>query len=126
VRATLASICPPRAERAKALRAAQCRERWHLEDEPDDKRYRPSMFLTLTCDSYGKINNACTAIWSTATCGRLPGRGGHLGDIYALGNTDRKCRRTGGQIKEPGNRQLSNGAAYRNRTDDLRITSASL
>src|SRR5207249_10882512 len=32
--ATLASICPPCAERAKALRAAQCREGWHLEDEP--------------------------------------------------------------------------------------------
>jgi len=33
--ATLASICPPCAERAKALRATQCREGWHLEDEPD-------------------------------------------------------------------------------------------
>src|SRR5690242_516677 len=32
---TLSSICPPCAERAKALRAAQCREGWHLEDEPD-------------------------------------------------------------------------------------------
>ena len=31
---TLASICPPCADRAKALRAAQCREGWHLEDEP--------------------------------------------------------------------------------------------
>ena len=33
--ATLASICPPCSERAKALRAVQCREGWHLEDEPD-------------------------------------------------------------------------------------------
>src|SRR6266480_5037299 len=33
--ATLASICPSCAERAKALRAAQCREGWHLQDEPD-------------------------------------------------------------------------------------------
>ena len=24
---------------------------------PDGKRYRPSMFITLTCDSYGKVNN---------------------------------------------------------------------
>jgi hypothetical protein len=32
--ATLASICPPCAERAKSLRASQCREGWHLEDEP--------------------------------------------------------------------------------------------
>jgi hypothetical protein len=32
--ATLASICPPCAERAKTLRSQQCREGWHLEDEP--------------------------------------------------------------------------------------------
>ena len=33
-RATLASVCPPCAERNKILRAAQCREGWHLEHEP--------------------------------------------------------------------------------------------
>jgi hypothetical protein len=32
--ATLASKCPPCAERAKVLRAAQCAEGWHLETEP--------------------------------------------------------------------------------------------
>jgi hypothetical protein len=32
--ATLASICPPCAERAKQLRAVQCREGWHLDTEP--------------------------------------------------------------------------------------------
>ncbi len=31
---TLASVCPACAERAKNLRAAQCREGWHLEAEP--------------------------------------------------------------------------------------------
>ena len=31
---TLASVCPPCAERVKYLRAVQCREGWHLEDEP--------------------------------------------------------------------------------------------
>jgi hypothetical protein len=31
---TLASVCPSCAERARALRAAQCREGWHLETEP--------------------------------------------------------------------------------------------
>jgi hypothetical protein len=31
---TFASTCPSCAERAKTLRAAQCREGWHLEDEP--------------------------------------------------------------------------------------------
>src|SRR5215831_21198196 len=32
--ATLADICPPCAERAKQLRAAPCREGWHLDTEP--------------------------------------------------------------------------------------------
>ena len=44
---TLASVCPSCAERARALRAAQCREGWHLEHEPvtdpdpatDDQRW---------------------------------------------------------------------------------------
>ena len=44
---TLASVCPSCAERARALRAAQCREGWHLEQEPvtdpdpatDDQRW---------------------------------------------------------------------------------------
>ncbi len=31
---TLAAVCPGCAERAKILRAAQCREGWHLETEP--------------------------------------------------------------------------------------------
>src|ERR1700753_1899936 len=31
---TMASVCPSCAERAKNLRAAQCREGWHLEAEP--------------------------------------------------------------------------------------------
>jgi hypothetical protein len=31
---TLASTCPPCAQRAKTLRAAQCREGWHLDHEP--------------------------------------------------------------------------------------------
>ena len=31
---TLAHVCPSCAEHARSLRAAQCREGWHLEDEP--------------------------------------------------------------------------------------------
>jgi hypothetical protein len=31
---TLATVCPPCAQRAKTLRAVQCREGWHLETEP--------------------------------------------------------------------------------------------
>jgi hypothetical protein len=39
--ATLADICPPCAERAKDLRAAQCREGWHLDIEPIPDRPPP-------------------------------------------------------------------------------------
>src|SRR6266581_3110865 len=42
---TLASVCPGCAERARTLRAAQCREGWHLDaepvitpDDPDDEQ----------------------------------------------------------------------------------------
>src|ERR1700729_1690299 len=31
---TLAAVCPSCADRAKTLRAAQCREGWHLDHEP--------------------------------------------------------------------------------------------
>jgi hypothetical protein len=31
---TLAAVCPPCAERARILRATQCREGWHLDQEP--------------------------------------------------------------------------------------------
>jgi len=32
---TLEAVCPACAERARSLRAEQCRDGWHLEDEPD-------------------------------------------------------------------------------------------
>lgn len=110
--ATLASKCPPCAHRNRVLRMQQCREGWHLEEEPADpepepdpgpddddddpdpddpparrvrstrrrqdvpdlprlpvekrtvgkafttpagKTYRPSMFVTLTLPSYGRV-----------------------------------------------------------------------
>jgi replication initiator protein RepSA len=53
--ATLASICPPCAERAKMLRATQCREGWHLEDEPDPGPPAPDQtqeyWLTLRAEA---------------------------------------------------------------------------
>ncbi|WP_308206847.1 replication initiator [Actinoallomurus rhizosphaericola] len=38
---TLASVCPPCAERKRKLRATQCREGWHLEAEPVIERADP-------------------------------------------------------------------------------------
>lgn len=40
--ATRAAVCPPCAERARKLRAAQCREGWHLAEEPEPARPVPT------------------------------------------------------------------------------------
>src|SRR5947209_16419004 len=40
---TLASVCPPCAERKRKLRATQCREGWHLEVEPVIERADPDV-----------------------------------------------------------------------------------
>jgi hypothetical protein len=62
---TLASICPPCADRAKALRAAQCREGWHLEDEPDLTPAAPDelqeFWLTLRAEAQLRRDQAGAA-----------------------------------------------------------------
>ncbi len=45
---TLAAVCPSCAERARALRAAQCREGWHLEHE---QRFDAQGMLSGTKDA---------------------------------------------------------------------------
>lgn len=52
--ATLESKCPPCAKRARSLRIAQCREGWHLEEEPilepDDPNDHQVELVTLRAD----------------------------------------------------------------------------
>src|SRR5215471_3373460 len=43
---TLASACPACAERCKSLRVQQCRDGWHLEDEPTTPPPRPDDWQT--------------------------------------------------------------------------------
>ena len=45
--ATLATLCPACADRARSLRAAQCREGWHLENEPIVPRTRGTRFRAV-------------------------------------------------------------------------------
>src|SRR5487761_1004764 len=63
--ATLASVCPSCAERAKSLRAAQCREGWHLEDEPDPGPPPPDQpqeyWLTLRAEVQAQRDHAKAA-----------------------------------------------------------------
>jgi hypothetical protein len=52
---TLASVCPSCAERAKSLRAAQCREGWHLDQEPviepDDPTDEQASLIQVRADA---------------------------------------------------------------------------
>ena len=56
---------PAVAERAKALRAAQCREGWHLEDEPDLSPAAPDemqeFWLTLRAEAQLRRDTAAAA-----------------------------------------------------------------
>ena len=67
--ATLSNICPPCAERAKALRAAQCREGWHLEDEPDLTPAAPDelqeFWLTLRAEAQLRRDHAVVPLGRT-------------------------------------------------------------
>src|SRR5579875_2195937 len=73
--ATLSSICPPCAERAKALRVVQCREGWHLEDEPDLTPPPPDetqeYWLTLRADAQAFRDRAWLAGEDTAELDEL-------------------------------------------------------
>src|SRR5271165_67324 len=72
---TLASICPSCAERARSLRAAQCREGWHLEDEPgltpgpatEDQQY----WVVLRAEAQQHRDTAAAAGRDTADFDRL-------------------------------------------------------
>jgi len=70
--ATLASICPPCAERTKTLRAAQCREGWHLEDEPDLAPAAPDQtqefWLTMRAEAQLRRDTAAAVGHDTRAC----------------------------------------------------------
>jgi hypothetical protein len=59
---TVESVCGPCARKARALRIAQCREGWHLVDEPDFAADSPSedhkALLTLRADLVGAYRSA--------------------------------------------------------------------
>ena len=75
--ATLASICPPCAERARMLRVAQCREGWHLEDEPDPGPPAPDetqeYWLTLRAEAQVQRDRAEAAARTPADYDALIG-----------------------------------------------------
>jgi replication initiator protein RepSA len=85
--ATLASLCLPCAERNKVLRAAQCREGWHLENEPIPQPVPPDDYQRWLTEQRADLQasrdqaRACDA--DTA----------ELDDL--IGELDHELRRTG-------------------------------
>ena len=74
---TLASVCPSCAERARVLRAAQCREGWHLDhepivqaDEPDDEQH---MWIEMRAQAQQQRDQAASAGQDTAEDDELIG-----------------------------------------------------
>jgi hypothetical protein len=67
---TLAAVCPACAERARTLRAAQCREGWHLDHEPvvqaDDPDDEQRLWIELRADAQQQHDQAEQAGHDTA------------------------------------------------------------
>ena len=84
---TLASVCPSCAERAKSLRAAQCREGWHLDHEPivqaDDADDEQRMWVELRSDAQRGHDQADASGEDTAE------------DDEAIGDLDEQITRSG-------------------------------
>ena len=84
---TLASVCPYCAERAKSLRAAQCREGWHLDREPivqaDDPDDEQRMWVELRSDAQRGRDRADAGGEDTAE------------DDEAIGDLDEQISRSG-------------------------------
>src|SRR5215469_4670029 len=73
--ATLEATCPACAQRAKSLRAEQCRDGWHLEQEPDVTQSDPDedqeYWLTLRAQAQAARYTAASAGDDTAELDEL-------------------------------------------------------
>ena len=103
--ATLASICPPCADRAKNLRAAQCREGWHLDTEPIPPAPAPDEVQAMWVEERAKVqadrDYAARAGEDTAELDELIGeldqeikRSGLRGNANPSGTRPRRQRST--------------------------------
>jgi hypothetical protein len=108
--ATLASICPPCASRAKNLRAAQCREGWHLDTEPIPEPPPPddvqAMWVEHRAQAQAARDHAAQAGQDTAELDEL------------IGDLDREIRRSGLRGKAaPGGTRPRRQRSTRRRQD---------
>src|SRR5215469_3132869 len=72
---TLEVVCPACAERAKSLRAEQCRDGWHLEDEPDITPATPDetqeYWLTLRAEAQARRDRTAASGGDTAALDQI-------------------------------------------------------
>jgi len=106
---TLASVCPACAERAKALRAAQCREGWHLDHEPitraDDPDDEQRMWAEKRAEAQQGRDQAHNAGRDTAE------------DDELIGDLDEQITRSGLRGNVLPNRQARRQRSTRRRQD---------
>src|SRR6266566_1707184 len=106
---TLATVCPACAERSKTLRAAQCREGWHLDhepvtepDEPDDVQ---RMWVEMRAEAQAERDQAEAA-------------GEHTAELDAANaELDEEITRSGVRGKVMPNRQARRHRSTRRRQD---------
>ena len=85
--ATLATLCPACADRAKSLRAAQCREGWHLENEPIPPPVPPDDWQTWLLEQRAELQQLRD---------RMPTPGDQpTGLDELIGNVDAELARSG-------------------------------
>jgi len=90
---TLATVCPACTDRAKTLRAAQCREGWHLEAEPvitpDDPDDEQQMWVERRAQAQQDRDHAAAAEHDTGELDELSGeqitRSGLRGKVLPAG-----------------------------------------
>ena len=100
--ATFATLCPACADRAKSLRAAQCREGWHLENEPIPPPAPPDDWQTWLLEQRAELQQLRD---------RVHAAGDQTGGLDELiGEVDAELARSGIRGKpDPGARTASHG-----------------
>jgi len=122
--ATLEAVCPPCAERARSLRAEQCRDGWHLADEPDLSPRPPDetqeYWLTLRAQAQARRDK--TALNGEDTAG-LDELIGELDDELAAagirGSVTRNTRTGDNEDEQIGSRRRSRSTRRRQDAPDL-------
>jgi hypothetical protein len=105
----LESVCPACAERSKSLRAQQCRDGWHLEDEPTPPPAPPNEYQTWLLEQRAdaqRLRDQATTAPATAELDKL------------LAELDRELAKTGLRGKpDPGTPGTRRHRSTRRRQD---------